>query len=128
LAAEVLEHIAAMLFPQVDEDFRIASGPELVPELLETLPLLGMVEQFAVVDHRDISLLIEDRLLTIFQTHNAQPAGRQTHARPYQLPTLVRTPVNDGLRHPFEFLGADLPRPRKVNNSSDTTHLEIQLG
>ncbi len=41
------------------------------PELLSSL---DVIKQFAVENYRDAAVFVEDRLLPIGQSHNAQPA------------------------------------------------------
>ena len=55
-------------------ELSVAVRDELVSACFEFLPSLDIIEQLTVEDYRDAAVLIGNRLLSIGQTDNAQPA------------------------------------------------------
>ena len=74
LAADMLEHAVAVLFPQVRQQLRVAVRAEAVAAGFEVGTHLGVLEQFAVVHDCDGTVLVGDRLPAVCQADDAQAA------------------------------------------------------
>jgi hypothetical protein len=106
----------------MDQQFGIAVGSKTVAQSFKALALLGMVEKFSVVDHGDTSVLVEDRLPTVFEADDAQAAGSETEAGADQFAAFVRPAVQDRAGHRAELLRMDFALPVKIDDSRNATH------
>src|SRR6202011_4959492 len=81
LAAQALEHAFLILFPHVRNDFRVAVCDEAMSAPCQLRPLLNVIKQFAVEDHKDAPVFIGDRLPPIRQPDDAESARSQCDSR-----------------------------------------------
>jgi hypothetical protein len=122
LPPEVLEHVHTVLFPEMHEDLRVATGTEAVPEALEMSPPLGKIEQLAIVNHGDGAVFIKDGLTSVRQADDAEPSRDQPETGTHQHSALIRSSVQDRPGHALQFACGNLTLPGEVNDSRNSTH------
>src|ERR1700730_11674894 len=93
------KHLFAGLLPEVDYELRVAVATEGVAALQQRISQFRIVEQLAV-EHGDYGAgLVEQRLLSVGDAHNAETARRESDSRPNEIPLLVRTSMQQASRH-----------------------------
>ena len=80
-AAQILQHLDAVFFVEMDERFHIAVGREAMPALFEIGAQFDVVIDLAVADDVNRSVFVRDRLLAAREIDNAEPPHRQTDSR-----------------------------------------------
>ena len=124
LPVEPIEHRFAVLFPHVNEDFRVGMGRKAMPLGLEQLTLLDEVEDFAVEHDHDGFVFVEDRLLSIGQTDDREPARGEGDARRLVETLFVRATVYDGIRHSLERMMRETSLAAQIDQACDAAHNE----
>jgi hypothetical protein len=93
-----------------------------VPSQFQFPPLLEVVKQFAIKNNGDVSKLVEDRLLAVGQTHNAEPPGAQGEPRSVKVTLLIRPAMHDRTRHSSDnFVGYGSPIS-EMKKACDAAH------
>ena len=78
LALDVVEHLFAMFFPQVGEEFGVGVGAEDVALAFEFGPLVGVVVKFAVEHGEDGAVFVRDTESLVSADSAAGNDGRVT--------------------------------------------------
>ena len=99
LALEMLEQGLAMLFVEVHDHLRVGVALEDVALGSELGLQLGIIEQLAIGDNADAAGLVEDRLLTVGDADDGEPAVAHGDARSHQVADTVRPTMLERGRH-----------------------------
>jgi hypothetical protein len=102
LSAQMLEQPFLLLLPEMRNDFRIAVGFQEMAARFEFGPLLHMVEQLAIEHHMSAAVFVRHRLLAVGQSDDAQATRCHDEPRPPIEALLIRTSMQDGVRHPAD--------------------------
>ncbi len=70
-----------ILLVEMDEDFAVAVGAEHVPLGFEVRPAFGIIEELAVADDGDGAVFVEDGLLAVLESDDAEAAMRKIRRR-----------------------------------------------
>lgn len=81
LSLEVIHQAAAMLFPQVNQDLGIGVATEVMAPPLKVRAKLVMIENFAVEDDHDSTVLVSNRLAASFEIDNGKSATVEGYLR-----------------------------------------------
>src|SRR3989442_5700247 len=118
----MLEHPLVVLFPEVRHELGVAArGEEMAPGF-ERPSRLGVVEQLAVEDGHDAAVLVGDRLMTVGEVDDAEPAIRQGHAITLEVAFVVGSAMHDGIRHAVHAAGRDRLAVTQIHDPGDPAH------
>ena len=98
-----MQEVEAAVLVEMDEHLGIGMvGGEAVAGALQRLAQLDVIVDFAVEDHGDRSILVENRLLAGRHVDDGQAAHPQRNALPFPITGGVRAPMTKALRHQFQ--------------------------
>ena len=75
-----LDHVVAVLFVQVRQDFSVGSAAKCVATFFEIGAQLAIVVDLAVENYGDAFVFVEYRLFTGDEIDNREPAHAERHA------------------------------------------------
>src|SRR5215212_5056333 len=78
LSIQPVEKANAVLFVKMDQHFDVCFRPESVALLFEFLRQLAVIENLAVTTQNQITIFIEQRLITCLQIDDSQATRAQT--------------------------------------------------
>src|SRR5207253_6664565 len=116
------EHLLLMIFPQVGNYLRVAMRNEAMAAAFELLFLFDIIEEFPVVNGRDRAVFVEQRLLAIGETDDAEAAVGQGNAIAFEIPVVVGSAVEQGVRHLSHDPWGNPLTTRKTNEARDSAH------
>src|SRR5882762_5048699 len=109
------------------DDLGVAVCDELVSARLELLSSLDVIKQFAVENYGDAAVFVEDRLLPISQSDNAQPPCSQgesgTNQKAFFVGATMQQRPSHSLNSPFGYATLS----REIDHTCDAAHDAIVL-
>src|SRR5262245_29399038 len=96
-----------MVFPKMRNEFAVAMRSKNVALCFKIMLDLGVVKKLAVVDARHAAVFVVQRLLTVEESDDAEPARRKAESRPFEEAVLVWASMDDGVSHALEYAGGD---------------------
>ena len=117
LALEMLEHLLAVVFPQVRNQFGVGVRAEDVALRFERGSLFRVVEEFAVEDGPDGAVFVRDRLLAVGEADDREPAIGEVQSGAFEVAVFIRAAVD---RWPGPLLGTT-PPARAADRSGRTS-------
>ena len=121
-AVQALDEGGPLLLVEVDEDFGVGAGAEMVPLRLELGTEVGIVVDLAVEDRPHRAVLVRDRLPAIGEADDAQAAVAHAERAAEVEPVLVGAAVRDGPVHGPQQPGVDRPLGVEVEEAADPAH------
>ena len=121
-AAKALDAVDSPRFPGVHDDLGVALGVKHVAQRLQFRNELLVVVDFAIKDHHDRAVFVEQRLLAGRDVNDRQAPMAQAHARLNVQLALVWTTVSLRVIHALEHGATDGTVAAGVKNASDATH------
>ena len=112
----------ARLFVEVDDRLGVAPGGEEVPAPRQVVAQVLKVVDLAVLDDRDASILVPDRLPSSADVDHGEPAHRQTDASIDQTAFVVRASMPERAPHGQEIGGLHGALTVAEDDAGDAAH------
>ena len=122
-AAQMLEHILAPLLKSVEQHFAVRGSRELVSRALELLFQLLIIIYFAVIGEYQITVLVADRLIAVFEVDDGQSAEAHRDVVIHIHAVRIGTAVGDDLGHLFDDVFSLFQLTRKAANTAHIAKL-----
>ena len=118
LALQAVDELLAVLLIEMHDHFGIGARCEDVPLRFQVEPQLGVLEQLPVADHRDRAIFVEDGLLSIVETDNAETAMGKTDAGRDEEAVIVGPAVPQRICHALQHRPLRAPAAPKIDQTS----------
>ena len=124
LAIKICKHLGAFFFVEVQEDFGICVGIELVTTCFQVGTKFNVIEDFSVVNDPEGLVFIVDRLITTGKVNDAESSGCKTGDVIHVDAEGIWATVPDQAKHTTEetFVRA---LAAKINYSCYSTHILV---
>src|SRR6266403_2930347 len=109
------------------DDLGVAVRDELVSARPQLLSSLDVIKQFAVENYGDAAVFVEDRLLPISQSDNAQPPCSQGESGSNQKALFVWAAMQQCPRHSLNTSFGHGTLSREIDHTCDAAHYVIVL-
>src|SRR5215831_4681685 len=122
-AVEAIENFIAPLLVSMDDHLRIRFGAENVAVAFQFMPEIEKVVDFTVKNNPNGFFTVRHGLMTAPQVDNREPAKTQSECPNDIVPLVIRSPVAEGLGHPFDVSTLDRLQVAEVILSANAAHL-----
>src|SRR5262249_13868722 len=109
--------------PQVRQQLSVCRSSEVVALRFEGSPLFRVFEEFAIEDDPDTAVFISDRLPSVGEADNTQPAGRAMQPVLIAEPVLIRPSIGQRSRHRRDGAFRRRASAGQIDPSRDAAHL-----
>ncbi len=104
------------------DQLAVAAAAEDVAARLQLGFAFGIVEQLAIADHGDGAIFVEDRLLAVTQSDDAEPLLDGADARREQSAGFVGSAMGEGRAHARDLRPIRLPPTLEVDHACQAAH------
>src|SRR5579863_1495491 len=122
-SSQLVNTIRSEILVEVNDDFGIGMGTEIVAMAFEFLPKLAEVIDLSVKHHPNRAVFVEHWLVSASQVNNAEPTHSQARTVLNEQPFIVRTAMNQRLTHLVDNVAVNPAVISWADNSSNTAHI-----
>src|SRR5690348_5797933 len=125
-SAQIFQQAGPVLFIEMQDNFRVRGGAELVPRV-ELLAEIAIVVDLAVKGDREAAVLVRERLVAAGKVDDAQPAVRDSKIAVEVKSFVVRPAMRHAVRRTLQLGLLDRFAGPEIKYPADSAHSGFQV-